>query len=320
MSRSKFYPIVNQPLLKIYASKSSHFTIGTSPYYAHQNAVGIDIYEQIAIENYEVASPVSGKVLQIKEMQAPKPRFKEGVDKEYLTIIQNPNDKNTVFKILHIKPRLNVGQKIETGDYLGTTIRNGYFAPWSSPHIHLELKRLQDVLRAKGGLSFKLNIQKDKTIDLQEEIICNEQISIKIEYGCDEFFLVRFPENFYYFIKPFYGLKATNGKLCFILDGGIPQYKHGIIHLKTELDPQSNQRINLNGVNIGTLSDIHRNYGFVNFTPVEISLNNIPIRGISLFLAKFHPFIKLIPYRRNDFVINENANYYLKIEPFKNSF
>ncbi|MFW9930693.1 MAG: M23 family metallopeptidase [Candidatus Thorarchaeota archaeon] len=313
MSNSKLYPLIYESNVEIYALKNSHFTIGTSPYYAHQNAVGIDIYEQMSIENYEVISPVSGKVLQIKEMQAPKPRFKGGIDNEYLIIIQNPNSKNTVYKILHIKSELDIGQKIKAGDYLGITIRNGYFAPWSSPHIHLELKEPRDVLRAKRGLSFPLNTHKDVISDLQEEIPYKGQIPIKIEYKCEEFFLARFPEDLYYYIKPFYGVKGTSGKLCFILDGGIPQYKHGIIHFKNDKDPQSIQQINLNGVKIGTLSSIHGNYGFVKFTPVEIIFNDTPIRGISLFLANFHPLIKFIPFHRNDFEIKENATYYLKI-------
>lgn len=313
LSHSNLYPLIYESNVEIYALEHSHFTIGTSPYYAHQNAIGIDIYEQMTIENYEVVSPVSGKILQIKEMQAPKPRFKGGIDKEYLTVIENPNDKNTVYKILHIKPALKVGQEIEPGDYLGTTIRNGYFAPWSSPHLHLELKRPQDVFRAKRGLSFPLNTQKDIISDLQEEITYKEQIPIIIEYECNEFFLARFPDDLYYFIKPFYGVKGTGGKQSFILDGGVPQYKHGIIHFKNEKEPQSIQQINLNGVKIGTLSSIHGNYGFVNFTPVNITLKDIPIRGISLFLANFHPLIKLIPFHRNDFEIKENSMLYLHV-------
>ncbi|MFX0012459.1 MAG: hypothetical protein ACFE9R_19250, partial [Candidatus Hermodarchaeota archaeon] len=79
MSKSKLIPVVDQPNIKIHLSEHSHFSIGTSPYYAHQNAIAMDIYHQITIENYNVVSPISGKVLQIRELKAPKPRFKDGI-------------------------------------------------------------------------------------------------------------------------------------------------------------------------------------------------------------------------------------------------
>jgi hypothetical protein len=296
--------------------ETSHFSIGTSPYYAHQHAIGIDIYDRLTPQNYKVLSPVAGKILEIKEMRAPKPRFNDSIDKEYLTIIQNQDDKDTVFKILHVKPELNVGQKVKPGDPLGKTIKNGYFAPWSSPHIHLELKKPQDVFRAKKGLNFMLNTQNHSYANNREEIRIYEQIPTEIIYVCDKFFLCRFPKDFYCSIKPFYGVKGTSRNSSFILDGGIPQYKHGIIHFYKNKAIQAMQQIYLNNVKIGVLNNINRNYGLVNFTPLKISLNNIPIRGISLFLAKMYPLIKLIPLNRKDLDLKKNTLNSLKIEDF----
>lgn len=307
MSNSKLYPLVYEPHVKIYVSETSYFSIGTSPYYAHKFAVGLDIYEQISIQNYDVLSPVAGQVLQIKEMRAPQPKFKGGIDKEYLTVIQNRDDRHTVFKILHIKPDLKVGQKIEPGDPLGTTIRNGYFAPWSSPHIHLELKKPQDVLRAKKGLCFMLNTKKEAIMNPDRETVNYKHIPIKVEYICDEFFLCRFPDDLYFHINPFYGLRGSSGNINFIIDGGIPQYKHGIIHHCNNKDRLHIQSIYFNNVRIGALNGFQGRYGLVSFIQVHMLLNNIPIRGISLFLAKYRPFIKLIPYNKEDFKIHQNS-------------
>ena len=309
---SKLYPLVFEPNVKIYASESSHFSIGTSPYYAHQHAVGIDIYDQLTLENYEVVSPVSGTVLQIKEMRAPQPKFKEGCDTEYLTVIQNSDDKGTVFKILHVKPALKVDQEIKPGDLLGTTIRNGYFAPWSSPHIHLELKKPEDVLRAKKGLHFLLNTEFDVIMNSNEPINY-EKIPLKVEYICDEFILCRFPADLYFHIKPFFGIRGTSGSERFIIDGGIPQYKHGIVHFCDSGDPLQVQYIYFNNVKVGTLKASQERYGLVQFNKVKMRLNKIPIRGISLFLAKFRPFIKLIPLVKDDFDVQQNSTQNLSL-------
>ena len=312
---TKYYSVVNTELMKVSIPSSSHFSIGTSPYYAHQKAVAIDIYDQITIDNYQVSSPISGKVLQIKELQAPRPRFKGGIDKEYLTIIQNPDDKNTVFKILHIKPYLYVGKKLEVGDPLGETIRNGYFAPWSSPHIHLELKRPDEALRAKGGYNFDLNIKRERTTNISQQMNNYEQIPIKIEFVCEEFILCRFPENFYLYMEPIYGVRGNSGNINYIIDGGIPQYKNGIIHFHTGFDAKNIKTIKFLNVEIGKLMEVRGNYGLVQFFPMKMLLSNYVIRGISLFLANFQPFIKIISYQKENFDFRLGSIQYFKISP-----
>ena len=66
---------------------------------------------------------------------------------------------------MHVKPNIQVGDLLEVGDYIGTTIRNGYFAYWSSPHLHLEIRPYDDAIRARGGEDFSLNIEKNKTLE-----------------------------------------------------------------------------------------------------------------------------------------------------------
>ena len=313
MSKSRLIPVVDQSNIKIYLSEHNHFSIGTSPYYAHQNAIAMDIYHRITIENHNVVSPISGKVLQIKELKAPKARFKNGIDREYLTIIENPHDNKTVFKVLHIKPEVEPGQKLEPGDNFGKTIRNGYFAPWSSPHIHLEMKRPEDTLRAKEGLPFTINFKEQTPNELVEKRAYFNQIPVKIEFIYNEFFLCHFPEDLYQHIEPFYGVKGTNSHISFIVDGGIPQYKHGIIHLHNKGDSNKIDEIHLNTMRIGTLTGFQEKYGFVNFDNVKFLLNNTLIRGISLFLAKNRPLIKLIPFNKEEFELKLNSIQHLKL-------
>ncbi len=102
-------------------------------------------------------------------------------------------------------------------------------------------------------------------------------------------------------------MKGNNGNTNFIIDGGIPQYRHGIIHVQNEEDSKNIKEIYLNNLAIGTSTEFHESYGLVNFYKVKFLLNNKPIRGISLFLAIGQPFIKLIPFQNEFFEIKLNS-------------
>ena len=95
---SEFYDIAKMDDIQVSIPKTSHFSIGTSPYYAHQHGLAIDIYHDLSLSNYEVLSPVSGKILKIKTLIAPKPKFKGGIDKDYLILINNPSSPDLVWK------------------------------------------------------------------------------------------------------------------------------------------------------------------------------------------------------------------------------
>ena len=54
MTKNNLFPVAILPNINLMLPKTSHSSIGTSPYYAHQNAVAIDIYHHIPIENYKI--------------------------------------------------------------------------------------------------------------------------------------------------------------------------------------------------------------------------------------------------------------------------
>ena len=192
MTKSEFYNIVETDDTQVSIPRTSHFTVGTSPYYAHQHALGIDIYPSLLLENYEVLSPISGEILKVKTLLAPRPKFLGGIDKDYLVLVNNTNNRKITYKILHIKPHnIQVGGRIEIGDPIGITIRNGYFANWSSPHLHLEIRPTNDAVRASGGRTFSLAFKKSKNKVYREERKSKE-IVVKIDSVFPEFFLGKF--------------------------------------------------------------------------------------------------------------------------------
>ena len=308
-----FLTLVNMSTMKVFIPKNSHFSIGTSPYYAHQHGLAIDVYQNLSLENYDVMSPISGTVIKIKTLKAPKPKFKEGTDKEYLILISNIYHSKTVYKILHVNPKIQEGEKVNVGDIIGKTIRNGYFAYWSSPHLHLELKTFKDAYRAKGGKAFSLATQNSHLKILSENKDNTELIPVRIKYIYPEFMLAQFSDYMYNYIDPFYGISCNCNDIDCLIDGGIPIYKNGIIFFPHEPIIESKNIIYLNKNRIGELRGIHKNFGSILFDQVVFLLNGEKVRGISLFMAGFIPLIKIIPEKINQFSFEPNSIQYLSI-------
>lgn len=316
MAKSEFFKIVDSKNYLISIPVKSHFSIGTSPYYAHQHGLAIDIYHKISIENYLAYSPVKGRVIKIKKQIAPTPKFHGGINRDFVLIIENLKDPDIVYKILHVHPKVQVGEVIKIGDPLGKTLRNGYFAPWSSPHIHLEVRTSKDPIRARGGLPFSLNYlngEKKRSIK-KSDTRSIEKIPMEIESVYPEFLLAYFPECLYYKINQYYGLKGNyNGSNC-IIDGGIPQYKYGIVHLDEDQSIPNQMPIYIEDKKIGMLNKTVNRFGFLEFDSLKFLINSKEIKGISLFLGTFKPLVKFIFFKRNQFAFKKNSIKHLSIK------
>jgi hypothetical protein len=312
MANSEFFDIIKMDSLRVSIPKTSHFSLGTSPYYAHQHGLAIDIYHNLTLKDYDVLSPISGKVLKIKTLAAPKPRFKDGIDVDYLILISNQSNSESVWKMMHVNPVVSVGEDVEMGDILGKTIRNGYFAYWSSPHLHLELRPSNNAIRARGGKEFSLAIQNEIIPQqISEQEIVNE-IPIEIKSVYPEIILANLPKRFYHNLYPLYGVKATINNMECILDGGIPHYKIGTVICQQEYSSYKMNPVYLGSHKIGTLHEINGQFGFLKFGDTKFLLNDIEIRGISLYLANFNPQVKIIPYKKNQFSFKPNSIHHLR--------
>ncbi len=314
MTKLEFYNIVETDDLQVSIPRTSHFTVGTSPYYAHQHALGIDIYHSLFLDNYEVLSPISGEILKVKTLIAPKPKFVGGIDKDYLILVKNPQNPEITYKILHVKSDdIQVGDQIKIGDPLGTTIRNGYFAKWSSPHLHLEVRPSHDAIRASGGRPFSLAFKKRKNKSYKKYGKFQE-ISIKIQSIFPEFLLGNFSEDLYKKIDPICGVKVSINQMEYVLDGGMPHYKTGTIISSHKLIKEIDHSIYLGNYKIGKLNKSRGHFGFFKFdSSLKFLLNDQKIRGISLYLANFTPLIKIIPFSDGQTNLDTNSTARLTI-------
>ncbi|MEJ2279233.1 MAG: hypothetical protein P8Y70_16055, partial [Candidatus Lokiarchaeota archaeon] len=210
-------------------------------------------------------------------------------------------------KMLHVKPFVRVGDKIKQGELLGETIRNGYFAYWSSPHLHLEIRSENNAIRATGGKEFNLLFN---DIDDRTEIYAGESIPISVIAYFPEFLLVRFPKIYYMDFQNFSGVKGNvNNSFNCILDGGIPHYKHGIAISNKMDELMQKLPVFLGDTKLGILENISGQFGIFKLEPFHLYLNDIEVRGISLFLSKELPLLKIIPFQVNQFKgIKRNQN------------
>ena len=306
----KLYDLIQTEDTNVVLEENSHFTIGTSPYYAHQHALAIDIYQNLELENYQAFSPITGEIIKIKELIAPKPKFSNGIAKDYLTLVRNPKNQKIIYKILHVKPSVKVGDKIRQGEFLGETIRNGYFAYWSSPHLHLEIRSENDAIRASGGKAFNLLFDEN---DGLTESYAVESIPISILSNFPEFLLVRLPKEYYKDFQNFSGVKGNiNNSFDCMLDGGIPHYKQGIAISNQTNKLMKELPVFLGDIRLGILENTSGQFGIFKFKPMNLYLNGIEVRGISLFLSKKLPILKIIPYKVNQFKDIQGKRNHLK--------
>ena len=161
-------PVVGVNGVTIHCPSEGRYAFYNSPYPAHRLSTGIDIYPRTGFGESAV-SPVSGRVILVRKVRAPKARWFRDHGHDSVILLESQENPERVIKILHVEPSIQEGDILETGQTLGTLIRSGYFGYSTAPHIHLEVRRPGDPLRARGGLRFK-RLQKIENVPEMEDL------------------------------------------------------------------------------------------------------------------------------------------------------
>jgi len=90
------------------------------------------------------------RVIEIREIKTPL-HHSDAKSRDHLLILGL--DSEHVAKILHIKPRVKIGERLAYGDPIGETMISGYLFPWSEPHMHLEVGTLMTDIAQEMGSS-----------------------------------------------------------------------------------------------------------------------------------------------------------------------
>lgn len=285
----KLIPVAEVKDVIIHTPEKSFVSFFNSPYHSHKENTAVDIY--INSREYDFApSPVEGRIKQICEVKTPKSRYFTVNDKEQLIILEL-NRKNLLYiRLLHIIPNIKVGKKISIGDELGFLVRSGFFDFWTDYHIHVEVRGASNLIRAKGSLPINPIMSKHYIIDFRDDVFKGlEVFSVKENYT-----LLK-AKNLSR-IGNFYGVGCSVGKEVGILDGGIPHYSYGGIYLPHSNSVKIGEKVRLGKTIIGKVERLHRNLAFFQGNALSVHINEIRVKGLSLYLFLYNQkTIKIIP-------------------------
>ena len=274
-------PVVESMGVKIHCPSDGRFAFFNSPYPAHRENSGVDIYPNCDFGGV-APSPIDGEVIQIRRVKSPVGRGFEASDHDTLVLIKNDDNKKTVTKLLHIDPFIEIGDFVHKGDSIGYTLRSGYYGWGTSPHIHLEIRSPFDPLRARGGYNLDL-------IDTFCEKPAKE-ISGLVVHMQPEFCFIQVEQECMGLIG------SANGKPA-ILDGGIPYYGWLGGHI---LHAPETGTIELMGNPIGNIIKNYNNSCIAGCKNFQFIVKNTPLLGLSLTIwPNGRPLIKAIPLKIN---------------------
>lgn len=272
-------PIAYSEGVSVFSPEDGKCSFFNSPYPSHSSFRGIDVYPKGGFGDV-APSPVGGEVIRVRSVKCPKGRGFSGSSKDFIILLRSSENPERCVKILHVKPFVEVGDVVKLGEGLGTLLRSGFFNFWTDPHLHVEVRKPTDPIRARGGLEFE-RVMEVGASKSPEELI-GRVIESKPEY-C----LVALNREFEY------GLPVELDGQCGVLDAGIPHYRWVGVHMDTQ--PRLNSGISLCGRKIGIVKSAHSNMGVAECCNPVFTLKGKPV-GLSLYLYPHStPLVKVIP-------------------------
>ena len=274
-------PVASSQGINIYCPKNGRFSFFNSPYPAHHLYTGIDIYPDSKFGD-TAPSPVMGKVTKIRRVKCPEGKMFESSIYDYAILLQSLENPERWIKILHVEPAVEVGETLEPGDDLGFLLRSGFFDFWTDPHIHVEVRKPLDPLRARGGFKIERSIRINSAEPVRE--LSGTVIESKPEYS-----LVSLKD------ASNQGVTVELNGQTGLLDAGVPHY--GWIGIHVNADPPSSGVVRLCNRNIGTVRSVYSNMCLAKHYNPTFTLNGKPVR-LSLYVYPFStPLVKIIPPR-----------------------
>ncbi len=282
--------------VELYLDQAGFFSFTNSPYYSHRHLASVDLYPGRGVR--EAYSPVEGTVLEARKLK---------VMEDYFIAIE-AGECGACVKILHVKPQVEVGERVRPGDVLGDLVWSPFYNYWTDPHMHVEIRPIDDMLRARGGYSLNLSpLMKQISFDnnVRELFIVDKVL--------DRYTLLRAASDIPSFLTP---LILNFDGVSFMLEGGLTHYGHGALWSEREEMPEET---------VGHVKKLFQidfaQKRYIHFTcqKRENMVRGFNYRGIGLYLND--PHIKLIPKRFGGGMLELGDEILLsEILPFTKSF
>ena len=285
----KFVKIAESMGIPIYADPKGFVSFFNSPYYAHRELRAIDIYSAERRYGKPGYSPVDGKVTYIRPFTPPEPRFFKGSSKDWIIALKSSSNPRLCVRILHLKPLVEVGEKVEVGDEIGVYLRTGHFDFWTDPHVHVEIRDPDNLVRARGGYRLTPIRETGDPRIVQDS-------PLEVSKVLENYILFR-PKNGLCKASGFWGLGCRVGETFGILDGGIPHYGFGGVHL-TKNAAKVGETVWLGKVKVGVVEEVFGETVRFKCTHIKLKVGERPMRGLSLYLnLNRNGELKLIPQK-----------------------
>ncbi len=268
------------------------FSRYNSPYPAHDRGCAIDLYppagEGIA------HSPVAGTVTDVRAVAGPASSTEP--TPEFLVVIDTGA---WLARILHVEPSVEPGITVAVGDPLGQYVRSGFFDPWVAQHIHLGFRSHNaNPYRAGGSEPIDLDVAVraldwDGTGTVIETTETAARLAIAGETPATDSFV---------------GLtmRSTTGQRM-VIDGGLAHYPNGGWCRLAGEPPTRDASVSFLGRQIGTCDD-----RTLQWDPLTVVANGQPITGLSCFLTRSNPQVKLVCPEQT-FTVGETVS--VRIQP-----
>lgn len=273
-------PVAEAEGVKLFCPEKGRYSFFNSPFPPHKLNSGVDLYPG---ENYggDALSPVDGEVVLLRQVKAPSGHGFEAADHDSVILVKNKDNPDTVTKLLHADPLVQVGDSVKFGDVIGTTLRSGYYGVGTSAHLHTEIRKLDDPIRARGGHKLR---RIDDRVGKPVSDLVGEVVHVQ-----PEFIFIRLNSTSTGLVGKVNGSPA-------ILDGGIPYYRWMGAHLP---DPPSEGEVTLLGKTIGTITEVFDGSCKADCTDFSFSVENTLILGLSLTIQpRKETLVKLYPRKK----------------------
>ncbi len=276
---TRMIPVAEAEGVQLHCPETGRYAFFNSPYPSHKLNTGVDLYpgERFGGEAY---SPVDGEVVLLKEVKAPSGHGFEAADHESVIVIRNKDNPETVTKLLHADPLVEVGDNVRVGDVIATTLRSGYYGYGTSPHFHAEIRRPDDPIRARGGFNLS---RIGNTVGEPAEEVAGEVVHVQPEF------------TYIQTSSGSIGLVGEAGGEPAFLDGGIPYYGWMGAHLH---DPHSHGALKLLGHDIADITQAFKGSCKADCRSFKFSVKGTRVLGLSLTLRPMKvTLVKIIPLR-----------------------
>ena len=276
--------------VKVFAPSDGFISFFNSPYHPHIKQAALDIYISSRRFGTEAPSPVKGKVRKLYPFEPPVPKWFTAPKIEHMILIECSENPEVWAKILHIQPSVKEGDELDVGTPLGYFIRDGFFHPWTDPHMHIELRSRSDPIRATGGYPLKPLITNTHYID--GELDVKETYSGRVVRLGERYALVELQAPFIH-LEPFFGVCGLVSDIVGVVDGGLPHYQWaGLLH---KIRDTSASEIKLFGTTIGRAQASNSWATFLTCEGIDTYVDALRCIGLSCYLnLKREKVVKII--------------------------